>query len=993
MTEARYTSPVLPIFLGWDRPALPMAAKRMAETYAGPGGLDLREVTVVTPAARAGRRLAELLLEEAEARGVPLTPPETLTIGRFPERLYTPTGPPADATTRRHAFAQALKKTDPGFLAEVFPELAPNLAGWMALAGIVEKLHREVGAEGLDFLDVAREFEKGLPYDDSERWEVLAEVQKTYLELLKGSGYRDRDRERRLALEEGRVNAPGEIWLVGVVELPGVVRRMVEVLRGGVRALVHAPEENRGRFDPLGCVVPEKWERVPIPLREDQVQMVQWPRDQAAAAAEAVRKFDGGFTAEEVVVGVPDSDLVPFVEQELSAGEVPHRFAAGTPLQETGPVRLLAAAGDYLNGRSFPAFAALIRHPDLHDVVEGGIRAGVVSGEGENAEGHVDPVEVTGALTVVDRFQTKHLQDSVGGPLPGEDKDARLTRRLVGYLDRALGVETFQGTRPISAWMPEILEILVKAYGAEPLDRSKASVRQRVEALTHIKTAATRLASLPEKLDAQVEAPEALGVLLAELTGPELTIPPEPEEHAVELLGWLELPLDDAPAVVLTGVNERTLPAAVGADPFLPGSLRKRLGIPDDQARYARDAYLLSALVHSREEVHLVAGRLNGDGDPLRPSRLLFADEPTVVAERVRRYLGDEEAGSPGASAPDSGMLERDVVADSTLDSPPEQPKSIVSCFRSPPEDPLPLPELLTRIRVTDFAAYLNDPYRYALTRVLNLEPLDDDAREMDGAVFGSLAHEVLERFGRSEEAASSDPAVVEGKLGQLLSRLVKNQFGSRPVPAVRVQVEQLRVRLRRFAIWQAGWAAEGWRIVTVEAQPEEGVPLVVDGEEVRLRGKIDRIDHNPASGEWAIFDYKTGDKGETPEEAHRKGPKKNREWVDLQLPLYRRLLPGILEEDGTPVVPEAAWKQVRLGYILLPRELEKAGLAEAEWSEEEFNQAYAIAEEVIRKLRSEPFHYNPDTRSFRDDPLDALLGRLELPRADLYDDGREGGT
>ena len=121
-----------------------------------------------------------------------------------------------------------------------------------------------------------------------------------------------------------------------------------------------------------------------------------------------------------------------------------------------------------------------------------------------------------------------------------------------------------------------------------------------------------------------------------------MTIPPDPEEHAVELLGWLELPLDDAPAVIVTGVNERILPEAVGADPFLPGSLRTRLGIPDDGARYARDAYLLSALIHSRDEVHLIAGRTNSAGDPLRPSRLLFADEPTVVAERIRRYLGDE---------------------------------------------------------------------------------------------------------------------------------------------------------------------------------------------------------------------------------------------------------------------------------------------------------------------------------------------------------------
>jgi hypothetical protein len=43
--------------------------------------------------------------------------------------------------------------------------------------------------------------------------------------------------------------------------------------------------------------------------------------------------------------------------------------------------------------------------------------------------------------------------------------------------------------------------------------------------------------------------------------------------------------------------------------------------------------------------------------------------------------------------------------------------------------------------------------------------------------------------------------------------------------------VEQLRLRLRAFAVWQAGWSASGWRTVASEAQVDEaGVPFDVDG-------------------------------------------------------------------------------------------------------------------------------------------------------------------
>jgi hypothetical protein len=272
----------------------------------------------------------------------------------------------------------------------------------------------------------------------------------------------------------------------------------------------------------------------------------------------------------------------------------------------------------------------------------------------------------------------------------------------------------------------------------------------------------------------------------------------------------------------------------------------------------------------------------------------------------------------------------------------------------------------------------------------MNLAPLDDDLREMEATTFGILAHEVLERFGRSPEAGSSDHAVVEKSLLRLLDRAVQEEFGRRPLPAVRVQVEQLRARLRRFAQWQAGWVEKGWRIRMVEARPEGGVPFEVDEEPVSLRGKIDRIDYNPGTGEWAIFDYKTGDGGVDPDKAHRKGKRENRRWVDLQLPLYRHLLGGISDQDGQPLVAEAALEMVSLGYILLPKELDQVGESLVRWSQEELEEAFEEARRVVRALRRELFHYDPRAPGPRDDPLASLLGKRELPqgRGEWMEDG-----
>ena len=57
--------------------------------------------------------------------------------------------------------------------------------------------------------------------------------------------------------------------------------------------------------------------------------------------------------------------------------------------------------------------------------------------------------------------------------------------------------------------------------------------------------------------------------------------PPRSDRAAIELRGWLELPWDDAPALVVTGMNEGMVPASGGSDLFLPDTLRRRLKLDD----------------------------------------------------------------------------------------------------------------------------------------------------------------------------------------------------------------------------------------------------------------------------------------------------------------------------------------------------------------------------------------------------------------------------
>lgn len=922
------------IFLPWDEPALPAVAAVLAERYADGGALSLDRALVVVQGARAGRRLTELLLEEAAARSLVLTPPESVTIGRLPERLYRPERPLAPPVVARTAWAKALRGLGEGRRSLVFPESPEpdDRPGWDRLGGLVGRLHRDVAAERLDFSDVAAACRRGGGFDDSARWEALAVAERAYHRQLRALGHVDREAARREALDRGEVRTESDLYLVGIAELPGLTRAMLGALDRPILAFVHAPEDLAEAFDELGCVVPAAWERREIHIPEEAIRVAGRPPAQVDEVVRCLAGPGSSLAPDEVTVGAPDDALVPFLEQRFRAHDIPSRWAAGTPLPRTDPFRLLGAVADYLGERRYPAFAALLRHPD----VEG--RIGVAA-----------------ALEHADDHYRKHLPTRVAPP-KGRSREA--FDLIVDAVERDLGLGRLRGRRPISEWMPEILAFLTRAYGDRELDRSRPGDRVLVGACEALREGAASWSALPADLDDPCGAAAAILLLLEAVRHD--AVPARPDTSAVEILGWLELHLDDAPVLILTGLDEAHVPGSIHADPFLPDALRARLGLADDRSRYARDAYLLSAMLSCRREAWLVVGRSSAEGDPLRPSRLLLASPRERLAGRVELLFGERKAPT--------ARLER-----------PDLEPARESAFSSPPQPTLAIPRPPVRLRVTDFRLLLRAPYQFALGRLLDLQELDDRARELDALAFGELAHTVLRRFGESEASRSEDLRSIRDRLDDFLDGLAAERFGRDVLPAVRLQVEQLRLRLHAFAAWQARRAREGWEVVGVEIDaPGEGAPFQVDVDEdpILLTGRIDRVDRNVRTGAWAILDYKTSASPATPEATHRTGHGADRRWTDLQLPLYRHLLPVMAEAGRLPTEILDAVDALSMGYVNLSRE--GAAEAMAAWGAKDLASADEAAREAVRMLRSGAISFEGESVR-RHSPLATLLGRGRL--------------
>ncbi|HKD35184.1 MAG TPA: PD-(D/E)XK nuclease family protein, partial [Pirellulales bacterium] len=415
-----------------------------------------------------------------------------------------------------------------------------------------------------------------------------------------------------------------------------------------------------------------------------------------------------------------------------------------------------------------------------------------------------------------------------------------------------------------------------------------------------------------------VSGAEAIRLVLRELQG-ELAAP-RADGEAVELLGWLDLIWNDAPVAIVTGFNEGIISPTIGRDLFLPNALRQRLPVEDNERRLARDVYALGLIAASRERLHLIAGRRSAENDPLVPSRLLFSCQDGELATRVKRLF----------SAPKESS--RRILMPGSL-----RPGRKVSNLPVPPADALD--QRPTIFRVTEFKSYLACPYRYYLRHRLNLEALADSASELDPAQFGSLLHDALMQFGKSDVRDSTDANEIREELYLSLGQLAAVQYGSAAQPAVQVQIELIKLRLAAFAERQAEWRSEGWRIKHVEIKfdgdaDQKPAPFAVDGQAAYLSGRVDRIDENEHSGLWAVLDYKSSESANKPDKTHRKSD----EWVDLQLPLYRHLVRGLDPPAG-----------VQLGYVLLPKDVRETGFCLADWTEEQLQAADEAARGVVR--------------------------------------------
>ena len=439
----------------------------------------------------------------------------------------------------------------------------------------------------------------------------------------------------------------------------------------------------------------------------------------------------------------------------------------------------------------------------------------------------------------------------------------------------------------------------------------------------------------------------------------ELSAAAPPEGKVIELVGFAELNWRRESGLTIAGCNEEFFHPSDGADPMLPEAARRLLGMIVADRWYAVDALRFGGLCASRD-LRFLCGRASGRGDILRPARLLLQVSREELPGRVEAFFSDR-------------LLESADAAPPARSGPWLRPHRV---------------EPRKTMRITGFRRYLESPFHFYLEQVLGAAECDERAFEMDNMQFGTLTHAVLEEYAKRGAALEREEDIREFCFAEL-EAAAGRQFGGAPSGLPVLQLDLMRDSLRYFAAVQAERRAAGWRIVGAETS------VACDWQElligalpeiepcdwragIVLKGKIDRIDFLPGAPErgeperYVILDYKTGAKAKAPAETHfgalheewrraeglpvRSG--REREWTDLQLPLYRLLLAGgriggILPGDGA---------RISAAYFDLPLELTATGLREFPELDapETFRSALLCADELLRRVFAERLFWPP---------------------------------
>lgn len=862
-------------YLDWDKELVKSAAERLLIEAKRSEFIDLSHIIVVVSTAHSIKNLSRKLAEFADKEGFALLSPVIITPQYF---FCSHDGKRTPSNTQKLLFwAEAIRKTPS--LSFLFPCAADedkNFLWYLDKAEQISMLADTVASIGLTIEDLISNHQSVVS-EEFNRFDELSHIEHSYFQILEKAGMEDENKLKiESALNPKLPTGISKVIFIAVSDPIPVVCESINLLSSiaDVEIWINAPPELECAFDAFGRPNHDYWKdkNLDIANFEESVSLIDSPSDLSVDFVNLIAEKNSSGKSEinldDISVIMPDTSLEPSIRRSFLSHDIETYNPSGKKLDEYQPFALFKVITDFITHQDYRSFAALIRNADFLSYVST----------------LVDGFDYAVLFSLTDEIQNEFMPLSFLDIIKVSEQKKELPK---SYLETLVIIINFlKQSTDNSLHALQIMKTIYEAIPIELQDGFSDAVNSIVNAVKEIKEA--------RKFSPELSKTDIALLLIKNIQN--ITLFPSQKEGTLPLRGWLELQWEEAdrPFTFIVGMNEGIVPSVTTSDIFLPDSARKKIGLPCNDSRFARDAYILQTVINSHKggsPLNFVVMKTNQKGEYLKPSRLLLQTQNQDAFYARLNYLFRH--GSMSFEHNKIGLSEYPlryyIPAKSLKDN---------------------------RLRVTDFKSYLECPFRFYLKRILGYEgEIDDTKTDIDEAQFGTICHDILKDLGN--KLNNSD----EGDLKTLLEiKLLqaKSKFPS-SIP-VEFSFYSLQQRLRKaLDVMIEDRAAGKWKVFDTE----KPFRLTLDSEKLAnwlgesigkkflftISGRIDRMDIGANGKSLRVIDYKTGNVPETPEKEHYKAISartdesllneyssfelngKKYRWTDLQLPLYAIIL------------------------------------------------------------------------------------------------------
>lgn len=794
---------------------------------------------------------------------------------------------------------------------------------WLREAKQKIDLLRQLSTEGLDANAPAWQ---ELALTDI-RWQELGELQHVFRSKIHSMGLIDKTEPQGCNLEVGT-----RIIFACVPQIPQRVREMLT--HGGypINIWIHANEEQSDMFDPWGCPT-VAWLQ---PCSSDELGLTHpdwrehycqasdlWTMSQLAGQrAAAINAANPA--PHQVSFGVCDAEMEPSIEEELSHHGASVYRPRGLSFTSSSWNKFLGellgiidalelsglAPNSELEHYPAPVLIRLLKWPAMHRILKL----------------ESSPSNILTIAQILDEVQFESI------PVYASTLLRQLKRKKSPVADILLQLGSeLQHAFSKSTQLIKCLERWVLQSGNTDPQQAKLDAFF----LTQI-----------QQLAPSVKQESCRDILLLlQLICQSQTSPSQRASQSLDLVGWMELSYSPAQHLVITGMHNGIIPETNKTDALLTKSTIAALGLPSDELKAARDAYLLRSILAGRgmANTYFYFTLYDGKQNPLSPSSLLMRLCPEEYLSRFATHFFDnldKLPRSPVLKADDSGWKFKsfDLTSREQL-----QKLAELSCEQLGIENPM----AGKHFSPSSLKQFLQCPLRFWLSKVhkLNSNSVEEDKQNLNAQELGTFLHSVLEQFIRAYPCYDEKTATQwEEHLLEIFEQKYQRDYGSKALLPQELQREGMSKRLLAYLplhrqLWEEGWECA----IDNEGKPmlEYPVQWMVGKHKVKM--VIDRVDQRrreDGSYEYRVLDYKTG-KIDSCSKEHLASAKayklmshyfddkmqalhlplsyKNPEpcrWTNLQLPLYAAWLREYFPKS-----------EIGVGYVHLSRKSEEVKL------------------------------------------------------------------